>query len=236
MSDERKTARAIPECFASPPCLMHELDADALGFVPELDEQTRLDVMRWRKVERARLIAERMKTSAPDRARIASEIAAGLDALLSDIAGRTIGVYWPIRGEPDLRPWMERVRARGGICALPVVVERKAPLVFRTWDPSIPLERGIADIPVPATGAAVTPDMLVVPVIGFDPACYRLGYGGGYYDRTLASLAVRPCAIGIGAAAAGLPTIYPQPHDIPMDAIVTELKTIRRDKRGGRAC
>lgn len=236
MSDDRKIPRTAPGCFASPPCLMHELDAETLGFIPEPDEQTRIDVMRWRKAERARLLAERMRMSPQDRGRIASEIAAKLDVVLGNVAGLTIGVYWPIRGEPDLRSWMEQVRARGGVCALPVIIARKAPLVFRIWDPGIPLERGIADIPVPAGGTAVTPDVLVVPVIGFDPACYRLGYGGGYYDRTLASLTVRPRAIGIGAATAALPTIYPQPHDIPMNAIVTERETILRDKHDQSAC
>ncbi len=223
-----------PGGYASPPCFMHELDAATLGFVPEPDAETRRDVMRWRKATRARLIAERAALAPAARQALAARIADGLDALIGDVAGRTIGVYWPIRGEPDLRPWMERVRARGGTCALPVVVRPQAPVEFRVWRPGDPLARGVWDIPVPAEGPAVAPDEIVAPVVGFDAACFRLGHGGGYYDRTLAALVPRPRAIGVGAASAALATIYPLPHDIPMDAIVTETGTIRRP--GGRAC
>lgn len=219
--------------YASPPCFMHELDAETLGFVPEPDAQTRIDVMRWRKAARDRLIAERAKLTPAARRDLAEQIAAGLDALLGDVAGRTIGVYWPIRGEPDLRPWMDRLRARGGVCALPVVVQPKAPVEFRIWHPGMPLVRGVWDIPVPEDGPAIVPDEIVAPVVGYDAACYRLGNGGGYYDRTLAAFSPRPRAIGVGAQSAALPTIYPLPHDVPMDAIVTEAGTIRR---GGDAC
>ena len=213
---------------ASSPCFMHELDAEALGFVPEPDAQTRIDVMRWRKATRTRLLAERAGLTPAARRALAERLGDGLDALLGDVAGRIVGVYWPIRGEPDLRPWMDRVRQRGGVCALPVVVRPKAPVAFRVWQPGDPLERGIWDIPVPADGRTVAPDEIVAPVVGHDRACYRLGYGGGYYDRTLAALAPRPRVIGVGMAGAALSTIYPLPHDIPMDAIVTESGAVRR--------
>lgn len=224
----------MPSGYASPPCFMHELDSETLGFAPEPDAQTRIDVMRWRKATRAWLISERRKLASTTRAEIAGRIADGLDALLGDVQGRTIAVYWPIRGEPDLRPWMDRLRERGGACALPVVVRPKAPVEFRVWRSGIPLERGAWDIPVPAEGPAVLPDEIIVPVVGFDRDCYRLGYGGGYYDRTLAALCPRPRAIGVGASEAAVPTIYPLPHDIPMDAIVTEKGTIRC--AGGHGC
>jgi 5-formyltetrahydrofolate cyclo-ligase len=84
------------------------------------------------------------------------------------------------------------------------------------------MERGIWDIPVPKPGKPVLPTLLFVPLVGFDDAGYRLGHGGGYYDRTLAALSPRPAAIGVGYAATRLETIHPQPHDIPMDAIATE--------------
>lgn len=71
------------------------------------------------------------------------------------------------------------------------------------------------------------PDVVIAPVVGYDPACYRLGYGGGFFDRTLASLPARPRVIGVGYGAARVPTIYPQMHDIPMDLIVTEAGTVR---------
>ena len=80
---------------------------------------------------------------------------------------------------------------------------------------------GVWNIPFPAEGEAVQPDTLLVPLVGFDTAGYRLGYGGGFYDRTLAMMPARPHTIGIGFTASRLRTIYPQPHDIPMDRIVT---------------
>ena len=84
------------------------------------------------------------------------------------------------------------------------------------------MERGAWSIPVPAEGPGVTPDVTLAPVVGWDAAGFRLGYGGGYFDRTLAALSPRPFAIGVGLDAARLITIFPQPHDIPMQVIVTE--------------
>jgi 5,10-methenyltetrahydrofolate synthetase len=133
-----------------------------------------------------------------------------------------VSAYWPFRGEPDLRDLMATISADGGRCALPVVVERHRPLVFRQWSPGQPLQRGVWNIPVPADGAEVIPDVVIAPVVGFDPRCYRLGYGGGFFDRTLAALPARPRVLGVGYSAAAIPTIYPQPHDIAMDLIVTE--------------
>jgi 5-formyltetrahydrofolate cyclo-ligase len=209
--------------YASPPCFMHELDPARSG--PAALPQS-ADVMRWRKGERERLIAGRLSCSADERARWGEAIAAGLDALLPDIRGKTISLYWPFRGEPDLRGWMERAHARGARCALPVVVEKKAPLVFREWEPGCRLERGVWNIPIPAGGQEVVPEIVISPVVGFDPQCYRLGYGGGFYDRTLASLGRKPRIIGVGYTLAHIPTIYPQPHDIPMDLVVTEAGTV----------
>lgn len=208
--------------FASPPCFMHELDPAYLGFSPEPDRQQRADVMRWRKAERQRLIQERLAIPAEDRKRHTARITDALDGMIGDVAGLTVSTYWPFRGEPDLRPWMKAVIARGGRCALPVVVERGAPMVFRAWTPGARLEHGIWNIPIPADGPEIDPDVVIAPVVGFDPSCYRLGYGGGFFDRTLAAREPRPRAIGIGYATAALATIYPQPHDIPMTAIVTQ--------------
>ncbi len=89
------------------------------------------------------------------------------------------------------------------------------------------MENGFWDIPVPAGDDRVIPTTLLVPLVGFDDRGYRLGYGGGYYDRTLASFPARPLANGVGYEFAHLETIYPQPHDIPMSAIVTEGRVLR---------
>ena len=208
---------------ASPPCYMHEVDPVYMGLAIEGASPDRANVMRWRKIERERLIKERLGLSADMRARYSEEIAARLEEVIGDMAGLTVSTYWPFRGEPDLRAFMERGGARGGRTALPVVMARGEPLVFRAWRKGEPLERGVWNIPIPAENApVVVPDVVIAPVVGFDPACYRLGYGGGFFDRTLAALPTKPRFLGVGYGQAAIATIYPQPHDIPMDLVVTE--------------
>ncbi len=182
----------------------------------------RAAVMRWRKAERERLIAQRLALPVADRRRYAAAIAQHLDDALGDLRGRTVGVYWPFRGEPNLRPWLQRIHAAGAHCALPVVIEAHAPLVFRTWQPGAPMVSGVWNIPVPAEGIDTQPEIVISPVVGFDREGYRLGYGGGFYDRTLAAMACMPKVIGVGFAMAALTTIHPLPHDVRMQLIVTE--------------
>ena len=105
--------------------------------------------------------------------------------------------------------------------------EKRAPLAFRLWQPRRRLVPGVWNIPIPADGDEVSPDIVVAPVVGFDRAGYRLGYGGGFFDRTLASFLHRPLAVGVGYDAAAISTIYPLPHDVPMEAIVTESGILR---------
>src|SRR6185436_2040899 len=93
---------------------------------------------------------------------------------------------------------------------------------FRAWWPGAPMTAGVYDIPIPDGTAIVAPDAAIVPMNGFDAQGYRLGYGGGYFDRTLASMSPRPLAIGVSYEFARLATIYPQPHDVAMDFVVTE--------------
>lgn len=212
-----------PGAYASPPCFMHELDGNGQPVPAQTSDWA--DVRRWRKAERERLIAARLAVSADERTVMAERIAIGLDAAIGDVAGRLVSFYWPFRGEPDLRGWAESVNARGGRTALPLVIEKGHPLEFRAWRQGDPLEKGIWNIPVPAAGPAVYPDIVISPVVGFDPGNYRLGYGGGFFDRTLAALPRKPLVIGVGYRLQAIPTIYPQPHDIPMDRIVTEGET-----------
>lgn len=179
------------------------------------------DVARWRKAERERLIGARLALPAEDRAARSAEIAEALDALVGDVAGRIVSLYWPFRGEPDLRPWMASIVARGGTPALPVVFEKAHPLVFRAYRPGDRLEKGVWNIPVPAGGDPLIPDITVAPLVGVDPRNYRLGYGGGFFDRTLPTLPKKPLVIGVGYVLQRIPTIHPQPHDIPMDRVVT---------------
>jgi 5,10-methenyltetrahydrofolate synthetase len=179
------------------------------------------EVTAWRKTERQRLIEQRLAMSPDLRAERTLAIAAGLDSALGEVSGAIVSLYWPFRGEPDLRGWAGAVIARGGRVALPVVVEKSAPLAFRLWKPGDRLERGVWNIPVPAEGEPVLPDVLIAPLVGFDGENFRLGYGGGFFDRTLAAMARKPrVVVGIGYAESRLETIHPQPHDIAMDQIV----------------
>lgn len=189
---------------------------------PPEPPQTTDEVKRWRKATRERIIADRLARKSADRRRDGDAIAANLETEIGDVAGLIVSAYWPFRGEPDLRRLMERIAAHGGQCALPLVIEKGRPLVFRAWSPGEPLERGVWNIPIPKNGPEVVPDVVISPVVGFDPSCYRLGYGGGFFDRTLAAMDKRPRVLGVGFSQAALPTIHPQPHDIPMDLIVTE--------------
>ncbi len=203
--------------FASPPCFLHELDPHYV------DPQQRIDVMRWRKAERERLIGARVRMDQADRQARMGRIAHHLEAAFGNIVGQTISFYWPFRGEPDLRELMTRVLDTGGHVALPVVVARAQPLVFRAWRTGEPLESGVWNIPIPpASAPVVTPDIVIAPLVGFDQALYRLGYGGGFFDRTLAAMPRHPSVIGVGYDQAAIPTIFPQVHDIPMDMLVTE--------------
>lgn len=137
-----------------------------------------------------------------------------------------LGIYSPIRGEVDVREIAHRHIAAGGQVALPVVVKKAAPVEFWRWSPGMRMQRGLWNIPIPREREVVNPEALLIPMVGFDRARYRLGYGGGYYDRTLAAAAPRPNTIGVAYADSELPTIHPQSHDIPMKLIVTDQFTV----------
>lgn len=188
-------------------------------------------VRAWRKAKRQALIAARLSISPVERAAHAQVVGSELTALLRGLGGRLLGFYWPFKGEYDPRPLVRALHADGMKLALPVVTEKARPLIFRPWQPGMQMAPGIWNIPVPASGEPVAPDVLLAPVVGFDSQGFRLGYGGGYYDRTLAAAPRRPTVIGIGFAIGEVPTIYPQPHDIPMDVIVTERVVL--DRRRG---
>lgn len=215
-----------PVRYASSPCLAGEIAPDYFDLLATDPEQAR-DVARWRQAERIRLRAMRDALSVADRQGLSAALAGQLRQFLRErfegAAGMVLSAYWPIKGEPDLRALMAELHAEGVIIALPVVEEKARPLVFRRWQPGQHMIRGIWGIPVPPPDAEpLTPDVALAPVVGWDSAGFRLGYGGGYFDRTLAKLAPRPFTIGMGLQAARLATIFPQPHDIPLDVILTE--------------
>jgi len=215
-----------PRGLASSPCMAAEVDPAYFNPLATDPGQAR-DVARWRRAERARLRAKRQAMGVAAREAAGQALRGHLRALLAARFGgaraRVLSAYWPIKGEPDLRPLMAELHEAGVILALPVVETRFAPLVFRRWTPQTRMVRGDWNIPVPPPEAErLTPEIALAPLMGWDGAGYRLGYGGGYFDRTLADLAPRPVTIGIGLEAARLPTIFPQPHDIPLDVILTE--------------
>jgi len=206
--------RKIP---ASSACSLHELDPDGR---PRVDPEQARDVARWRKVERERLIAARCALTEEYRREQTLAIARAVEKILTTLSLPILSVYWPIRAEPDLRAWMATLSQQGVRVALPVAIALGQPLVFREWRPHARLARGLWNIPYPADGAEVMPSVVIAPLVGFDADCFRLGYGGGFFDRTLATLSPKPLAIGVGYPSAALSTIYPQPYDVAMDWVV----------------
>ncbi|HKA39065.1 MAG TPA: 5-formyltetrahydrofolate cyclo-ligase [Burkholderiales bacterium] len=180
------------------------------------------EIKAWRKTRRAELIAQRTAFAADDQRGWNERIGALLEQVVPAAAGTVIGFCWPYKGEFDARFAVRHWRERGATAALPEVVTKAAPLRFHEWRPGAPMKAGVYGIPVPDGTPVLAPDIAIVPMNGFDGQGYRLGYGGGFFDRTLAALERRVLAIGVSYEALRVPTIYPQPHDIPMDFVVTE--------------
>jgi 5-formyltetrahydrofolate cyclo-ligase len=145
-------------------------------------------------------------------------------------ADAAVSGYWPIRTEIDLLPLLGQLAARGHRLALPVVAGEAQPLVFRRWREGDAMAEGPYGIREPLDGApAVDPDVLLVPLLAFDRAGYRLGYGGGFYDRSLAGLRARKTvtAVGVAWAAQEVDAVPHDGRDQPLDWIVTEREAIR---------
>jgi 5,10-methenyltetrahydrofolate synthetase len=136
-----------------------------------------------------------------------------------------IGVYWPLAGEPDLRAAYAELHQAGVRLALPVVMERDAPLTFTEWTPGEAMLPDEAGVQVPAQLRFIErPPALLIPCLGFNADGYRLGYGGGYYDRTLEQ-PPRPHTLGI--AYSNQEAVFSHaPHDVPLDVIVTETTNV----------
>jgi len=180
------------------------------------------DLKVWRRLERQRLLTLRTAVPPAERRQWGQEIETRLRSLLEERPAAILGVYWPFRAEFDPRPLFDWLICRGSVVALPVVVDKKGPLEYRTWRPGEKLVDGVWNIPIPEKRDIVIPPAVLAPLVGFDRQCFRLGNGGGYFDRTLAALAPRPLAIGVGFELSQIETIYPQLFDVPMDIIVTE--------------
>ena len=203
------------EAGGSPACFAHELVG---GHV--VDGSTRRDVGRFRRAERERLYALRRGMAAGARAEQTARVIEALRRQFDGVSGGVIGGYWPIRGELDLRPWLAEMQARGVVIGLPVVIAKGQPVEFHRWSPTCAMTRGIWNIPVPEAAEPVVPDQVIVPLVGIDRGCFRLGNGGGYYDMTLAAMAMMPRRIAVGQDFCRIETIFPQPWDIGMDLAI----------------
>ncbi|MEX2525205.1 MAG: 5-formyltetrahydrofolate cyclo-ligase [Gammaproteobacteria bacterium] len=199
-------------------------DIEPVDFTPDGGDWN--SIRCWRKLQRERLISMRIGNSYNKKTGYTEPLATRLRRELDRCRPGTIGFYWPIKGEFDYRQLVSDYLEHGWQAALPVVVSPGEALEFRYWTPGMKLVHGIWNIPVPEERRVVIPDVLIVPLVGFDGGNYRLGYGGGYYDRTLAAFGNSPLTIGVGLEAFRLETIYPRDHDIPMDVIVTEAGSV----------
>lgn len=171
-------------------------------------------------MQRARLIEKRHALE--NRSLLETELQRRVTDWLRHADVHATGFYFPVRGEPDLREvisqWLIQDARR--VAALPVIVGKS--LEFHTWTADSPMQAGDFGIPVPAQGRVVQPDCLLVPCVGFDDRRFRIGYGGGYYDRALAALIPWPLVVGIAFEVARLESIDPQPHDVKMDVVITD--------------
>jgi 5-formyltetrahydrofolate cyclo-ligase len=168
---------------------------------------------------RRTLIAQRSALPVTTRTRWDASLCSQLIAWCAAHPVQMLGVYWPIRGEPDLMPAYEKL-AKGKVqLALPTVLNNDAPLAYSVWTPGDALLTHKFGVPVPVRFNAAFPDAILIPCVGFTAQGFRLGYGGGFYDRTLAT-SPRPFAIGVAYACA-FTDFDIAPHDMALDLILT---------------
>ena len=183
----------------------------------------------WRKAERQRLVAAREALDAHAVDALRRQIDTHLERAFPGLKGIAFAFCWPIRNEYDARHLARTLREAGALTALPVVVAPMTPLLFREWHPGVELAKGPLGIPYPVGSREVAPRAVLLPMNGWDAQGYRLGYGAGFFDRTLAGLKEKPLVIGVSYELARMATIHPQSWDIPMDYVVTERGVYRRD-------
>ena len=141
-----------------------------------------------------------------------------------------IGAYWPIKGEFDPLPALHRWKEDGELLeqpeprriGLPVVNKETHTMTFHAWYPGCPMEEDAYGIPKPKDTEIIVPTLVFAPCVGYGTGGYRLGYGGGFYDRMLASLTPKPFSVGLGFGMGFLADLEPEPHDVPLDAILNE--------------
>jgi 5-formyltetrahydrofolate cyclo-ligase len=189
----------------------------------ESDTNCAIDFRQARSALRREKIAARLALDPLTHQQASARILKTLGDFLAAKPAGTLAFCWPIRAEVDCRPLVARLLTGGWRAAMPTVVQTDAPMQFRAWRPDAPMLADPYGIPVPDTKVVDVPDVLLLPLVACDAAGYRLGYGGGYFDRTLAVCPRRPLAIGIGFALCLVDSIHPGEHDIPLDASITEI-------------
>ena len=181
-----------------------------------------------KKTQRQELIEQRLNM--PDRLVRADLLQRVMRIWLVGRTDTMIGAYWPIKGEFDPLPALHRWKEDGELLeesqrrriGLPVVDREKKTLQFHAWYPGCPMEEDAYNIPKPKDTEVIVPTLLFVPCVGYGAGGYRLGYGGGFYDRTLAELRPKTFTVGLGFAQGFLPDLEPEAHDVPLDAILNE--------------
>jgi 5-formyltetrahydrofolate cyclo-ligase len=177
---------------------------------------------------RQQLIEQRL--AMPDRAVRSDLLQRVMRIWLVNRPDTVIGAYWPIKGEFDPLPALHRWKEDGELLdepqlrriGLPVVDKMHKTLKFHAWYPGCPMEEDAYGIPKPKDTEVIVPTLLFVPCVGYGTGGFRLGYGGGFYDRTLASLQPRPYTVGLGFTHGFLDELEPEPHDVPLDAILND--------------
>ena len=194
--------------------------------------QAKEDSTARRRALRREMVARRTALSVAMHDALSARIVAHLRATFSPPT--VLAFCWPIKHEPDVRAVVDLWATAGSRAAFPVVMAENTALAFREWTADTPLEADRYGIPTPVSGAWLMPDLILLPLNGFDAAGYRLGYGGGYFDRTLAALSPRPLAVGVGFEINRLDSIQPESHDQRLDWIVTEAGAFRPVDGAGR--
>ena len=181
-----------------------------------------------KKALRSALIAQRSQL--PDRLEREDLLQRAMRIWLVGRTDIVIGAYWPIKGEFDPLPALHRWKEDGELLeqpeprriGLPVVNKETRSMSFHAWYPGCPMEEDAYGIPKPKDTEIIFPTLLFVPCVGYGPGGFRLGYGGGFYDRTLASLQPKPFTVGLGFTHGFLPDLMPESHDMPLDAILND--------------
>ena len=187
-----------------------------------------MDKAEEKRALRKELIEQRL--ALPDRQQRCDLLQRVMRIWLVNRPDTVIGAYWPIKGEFDPLPALHRWKEDGELLderqlrriGLPVVDKMHKTLKFHAWHPGCPMEEDAYGIPKPKDTEVIVPTLLFVPCVGYGPGGYRLGYGGGFYDRTLATLQPSPYTVGLGFTNGFVGDLVPEPHDMPLDAILND--------------